>query len=89
MHVVRADGVGVKFPIFAVNCSRFPWSSERIREKRRKTKTSEEKRRKAKKNEKKRRKTKKIWENFCDPFYIKNLPITNEELEIATADSRR
>ena len=52
LHGVGADGVRVKFPIFAVNCSRFPLSSERTREKRRKTKKSEEKRRKAKKNEK-------------------------------------
>ena len=47
---VGADGVGVKFPIFAVNCSRFSLSSKRIREKRRKnkkkTKKSEEQRKK-------------------------------------------
>ena len=37
LHGVGADGVGVKFPILAVNCSLLPLSSERIREKRRKT----------------------------------------------------
>ena len=60
---VGADGVGVKFPIFPVNCSRLPL----FQENRQKTKKSEEKRKKkAKKNEKKRKsqekrkKTKKI-----------------------------
>ena len=50
LHGVGADGV-VKFPIFAVKCSRLPLSSRRIREKRRKKKPrkSEETRRKRKK----------------------------------------
>ena len=42
LHGVGADSVRVKFPIFAVNCSRFPLSFERISEKRRKMKKSEE-----------------------------------------------
>ena len=42
---VGADGVGVKFPIFPVNCSRLPLSQKN----RRKTKKNEEKRRKTKK----------------------------------------
>ena len=48
---VGADGVGAKFPIFAVNCSRLPSSSRRMRERRRKKtkKNQEEKRSKAKK----------------------------------------
>ena len=46
LHGVGADGVGVKLPIFAVNCSHFTLSFERIREKRRKTKKKTE----AKKN---------------------------------------
>ena len=58
-HGVGADGVGVKFPFFAVNCSCSPLSSSRMREKRRKTKKNGEKRRKTKKNEEKRKKTKK------------------------------
>ena len=45
-HGVGADGVGVKFPIFAVNCSCSPLSTSRMRQKRRKTKKNEEKRRK-------------------------------------------
>ena len=58
LHGVGADGVGVKFAIFAVNCSRLPLPSGRIREKRRKTK---QKRRETKKSKQKknRRKTKK------------------------------
>ena len=52
---VGADGVGVKFPIFPVNCSRLPL----FQENRQKTKKHEEKRRKTKKNEEKRKKTKK------------------------------
>ena len=35
-HGVGADGVGVKFPIFAVNCCSLPLSFRRSREKRRK-----------------------------------------------------
>ena len=58
---VGADGVGVKFPIFPVNCSRLPLSrrigEKKNKEKRRKAKKSEEKN--EKENEKKRRKTKK------------------------------
>ena len=38
-----SDGVGVKFPIFAVNGGRFSFSSERIRRKAKKTKKSEAK----------------------------------------------
>ena len=38
LHGVGADGVGVKFPIFAVDCSCWPLSPWRIREKRRKKK---------------------------------------------------
>ena len=60
LHGVGADGVGMKFPIFAVSCSRLPLSFTRIREKRRKTKKSEEKQRKAKTKTKKRRKKRKI-----------------------------
>ena len=30
LRIEKSDGVGVKFPIFAVNCSRFPLSSGRI-----------------------------------------------------------
>ena len=36
LHGVGADGVGVKFPIFAVNCCCLPLSSRRSREKGRK-----------------------------------------------------
>ena len=36
LHGVGADGVGVKFPIFAVNCCCLPLSFRRSREKRRK-----------------------------------------------------
>ena len=56
LHGVGADGVRVRFPILAVNCSRLPVPSRKIREKRRKTKKSEEKRRKTKKKEEKREK---------------------------------
>ena len=74
-----------EIPIFAVNCS---LSSERIREKRRKTKKSEEKRRKAKKNEKYRkseekRKKRKKWEYSSYPIFtnpVKNLPMKGEIL---------
>ena len=38
LHGVGADGVGVKFPIFAVNFCCLPLSFRRRREKRRKTK---------------------------------------------------
>ena len=47
LHGVGARGRS-EIPIVAVNCSRLPLSSRRIREKRRKTKKSEEKQRKAK-----------------------------------------
>ena len=65
-HGVGADGVGVKFLIFAVNCSRLPLSSWRMRGKRRKTKKGEgkhqklEKRKKSEKSEEKPPKKKKI-----------------------------
>ena len=36
LHGIGADGVGVKFPIFAVNCCCLPLSFRRSREKRRK-----------------------------------------------------
>ena len=49
LHGVGADGVGVKFPIFAVNCCCLPLSFRRRREKRRKTKKIEEKRKNRKK----------------------------------------
>ena len=52
---VGADGVGVKFPILPVNCSRL----RLFQENRQKTKKNEEKRRKTKKSEEKRKKTKK------------------------------
>ena len=45
----------MKFPNFAVNCSRLPLSSRRIREKRKKTKKNEEQRKKKRKNEEKRK----------------------------------
>ena len=82
---VGADGVGVKFPIFPVNCSRLPL----FQENRQKTKKNEEKRRKTQKKQRNRKKTKKRrkkrkseekrkkWENSSDPIYtnaIKNLP---------------
>ena len=61
LHGVSADGVGVKFAIFAVNCSHLPLSSRRVRKKKKK-----QRKKKTKKNEKKRpekqekqRKTKK------------------------------
>ena len=77
---VGADGVGVKFPLFPVNCSRLPLFQEKNEKKRRKTKKNEKKRRKTKKNEKakKNEKKRKKWENSSDPIYtnpIKNLPI--------------
>ena len=59
LHGVGADGVGAKFPMFAVNYSRSPLSSMRTREKRRKEKNSEEQQTKAKKSEEKRRKNEK------------------------------
>ena len=60
LNGVGADGVGVKFPIFPVDCS--PCSCP---------KKNEEKRRKANKNEEKLRKTKrnKKRENPSDPIY--------------------
>ena len=39
-HGVGADGVGVKFPIFAVNCCCLPLSFGRSREKRKKGKNA-------------------------------------------------
>ena len=54
LHRVGADGVGVKFPIFAVNCCCLPLSFGRRREKRRKNP------KKAKKSEKMRKKKGKI-----------------------------
>ena len=75
LHGVGADGVRVKFPISAGNCSRFPLSSERIMGRRSKTAKNEEKQRKKKESEEKQ-KIKK-WENSCDPIYtnpIQNLP---------------
>ena len=69
-----------EIPHFAVDCSHLPFSSRRIREKRRKTKKKSEenkekrkKRKKAKKNEEKRKKR----ENSSDPIYtnlIEDLP---------------
>ena len=59
---VGADGVGVKFPIFPVNCSRLPLFQENTKKSEEKRKKNEEKRKKnekAKKNEKKK-KTKKM-----------------------------
>ena len=56
---VGADGVGVKFPVFPVNCSRsrlFQKNRRKNEEKRRKTKKNEKR---AKKNEKKNEKAKK------------------------------
>ena len=50
LHGVGADGVGVKFTIFAVNRSCFPLSFERIREKAKKN--EKQKKGKTKKNEK-------------------------------------
>ena len=77
LHGVGADGVGVKFPIFAVNFAVVcPWalSFRRRREKRRKTKKSEKKAKKCVE----KRKMRKKGENHSDPIYtnpIKNLPI--------------
>ena len=53
---VGADGVGVKFPIFAVHCCCLPLSFRRRREKRRKTKKSEKKAKKCVKKRKMRKK---------------------------------
>ena len=67
LHGVGADGVGVKFPIFAVNCCCLPLSFRRSREKRRKRG----------KMRRKRGKCVKKGENHSDPIYInpiKNLP---------------
>ena len=76
MHGVGADGVGVKFPLLAVNFAvcPCPFGEEE---------KSEEKRRKAKKAEKcakNRKMRKKKGENHSDPIYtnpIKNLPSLN------------
>ena len=54
-----ADGVGAKFPIFPVNCSRLPV----FQENRQITKKNEKKKKKTKKNDEKRRKTKKNEKN--------------------------
>ena len=74
LHGVGADGVGVKFPIFAVNCCCLSLSFiRRRREKRRKTKKSENKKKKTKKKVKMHKKG----ESHSDPIYtnpIKNLP---------------
>ena len=59
LHGVGAEGVGVKFPIFAVNYCCLPLSFRRRREKRRKTKKNEEKRKKAKKMRLKKMRKKK------------------------------
>ena len=64
LHGVDPDGVGVKFPMFAINCSRLPLSTSRMREKRRKktqrkTKKNEKKKKTKRKKKKKLRKTKK------------------------------
>ena len=67
-HGVGADGVGVKFPIFAVNCCCLPLSFRRSREKRRK-------RGKMRKKRGNMRRQKR--ENRSDPIYtnpMKNLP---------------
>ena len=72
---VGADGVGVKFPIFAVNCCCSPLSFRRRGEKRRKTKKSEKKT--TKKCVKIAKKCVKKGENHSDPIHtnpIKNLP---------------
>ena len=74
-HGVGADGVGVKFPIFAVNCCCLPLSFRRSGEKRRKRGKM---RRKRGKCEEKGEKRAKKGENHSDPIYtnpIKNLPI--------------
>ena len=64
---VGADGVGgKKFPIFAVNRSRLPLSSRRMREKQRKTK-NKEKRRKMKNKRKSEENAKGKVGNFHRP----------------------
>ena len=78
-------GVGVKFPMFAVNCSRLPLSCRRTRGKRRKTKKKT--RRKTKKSEepppkkrqKKRRKTKR-YETKWDPTPSTPTPLRTSNL---------
>ena len=72
---VGADGVGVKFPIFPVNCSRLPLFQENRQKN--EEKKNEEKRKKKKKKTKKNEEKRKKWENSSDPIYtnpIKNLP---------------
>ena len=67
LHGVGADGVGVKFPIFAVNCCCLPLSFRRSREKRRKRE----------KRVKKAEKCVKKGENHSEPICtnpVKNLP---------------
>ena len=81
LHGVGADGVGMKLPIFAVNCCCLPFYFRTRREKRRKTKKDEEKRKKSEKCVKK-------GENHSDPIDtnpIKNLP--KEELKENTIPS--
>ena len=68
LHGVGADGVGVKFPIFAVNCCCLPLSFRRSREKRRKRGKMRRKRGKMRREK---------GENHSDPIYtnpMKNLP---------------
>ena len=75
LHGVGADGVGVKFPIFAVNCCCLPLFFWRSRAKRRKRGKMRRKRGKMRRKRGKMRKKK--GENHSDPIYtnpIKNLP---------------
>ena len=74
-------GVGMKFPIFAVNCSRFPLPSERKREQRSKMKKSEEKKTKKTKKRRKQNKNKRK-DHSSHPIYtnpVKNLPINSKQ----------
>ena len=82
LHGVGADRVGVKFPMFAVNCSRFPLPSEERQRKTRKKKSKEKI-----KEKRKSEKQKKERKNSSDPIYtnpIENLPsnvkITSQKL---------
>ena len=76
LHGVGADGVGVKFPIFAVNCSHLPLSSRRVREKRRTAKKNEEN-----KNEEAKKTSDPIYANS-----IKNLANALEGLIVHRAE---
>ena len=74
LHRVGADGVSVKFPIFAVNCGRLPLSSVRKKQrkqrkiKKKKTKKTKKKNKKQKtKSKEKRKKKKKKIEEFLRP----------------------